>query len=320
MTSEKAKSVATRAALMGATIPEDRDHWLNVLRKGYVGASEAAAFYAGVKSFTDIWTLWHKSKGNVESVTPATPAMEFGSEIEGAIIRFACRQYGLTLLDTPENAIWRSDEYGLAATPDAIALDDEDKLWLIEAKGPWRNWREVAEDGEEVPYQYQIQCQQQMGLTEIPRCLLVASFYAGVPRCHTVEFDPDWWVKHKERAQRFWQSVREHDECPFNPPGTDSADTVLKQLYPEDTGEIITLPPESTEKYRQYLDAHNRKTVADKHEKELKQWFKSRLGDASVGRIPQTNREFTNFKEHRKAEEKPRPAWSGRVARFRKAK
>ncbi len=275
-----------------------------------VWASEAAALYEE-HDWLSLFELWHMKQRLYDPPPVDHSRARWGRRIERQIAESISEQCELEIVSGGGLDCWVDWERGIGATPDFIARDAQGPV-LIECKTSYKHWQGA------IPMMYQVQVQQQMLLTGIPRAVLSTSFFRGEPKPEWLEFNPDFAREHVRRVEAFWGTVRDRDRCPYPPDGSDSSRAVLRTLHPDDSGEIIDLDAEWADVLAEYEAAREEEKAAAGRAKQAQNRLLAAIGDASEARIAGTGKKVTYYTETRAAESEPRPACKFRRFRVKK--
>lgn len=219
-----------------------RDTWLEMRRRN-IGASDAAALFHAHPYKTAL-QLWAQQRGTLPNEDQVdNDALRRGRILEPAVAAGLREAH-------PEWVIEPAAEYvelsgpRLGATPDFYAWPDhhafpeDEKLFLIQVKT-------VIEDVYEAdwtpspPAHFLIQCQAEMLVTGIPRCVLAVMVLDGRKfpiHEYSFKFDPEFAGELEAAAVKFWTAVDSGRE-PAIKHGQDGA--TLAQLYPQGHAEPV---------------------------------------------------------------------------------
>jgi putative phage-type endonuclease len=205
-----------------------------------IGASEIAAII-GLNPYASPWDIWLRKTGQAPDVDQ-TEAMEWGLRLEPAIRQKYADTTRLPLY-VPSESLFRPGVPWARATPDAIALADQEPLspWthLVQCKNvgywPGKEWDETP------PAYVQLQEQWEMYVTDLPRADIAALIAGGEYRVYTVHRDSKLIGDLVELATQFWARVESR-----TPPAVDSStacrDHFARRLV---DSEVVELPADS---------------------------------------------------------------------------
>lgn len=212
-------------------------------------------------------------RGDVEP-QPGNPEMNRGHLLEPAVLNWWRQQHHNATGITEQP--WLALEDWAGATPDMTALDDGNgDACIIEAKtdGHSDHWGDPGTD--EIPLDYAIQVQWQMGLAGVG--LAYVPFLG--PRLAFVEymvrFDPDVYAWLLAEARAFYLSLTNGA-----PPPVDSSPAtlaILRRLHAGITNEEIEIEPAAAAELR---DAHTARAEADARYRAASSAVLATMGDA----------------------------------------
>ena len=218
-------------------IPQDSLAWLDRRRES-IGASETAAVL-GLSPWATAFTVWEQKMGKDTDI-PEHLAY-FGHKLEPVVAGWVedfHPEIG-KVMDAREDRLENGEACGgyrsvecpwLTATPDYLVYVDGVEAWIpLEIKTTARAWNEV-------PFQYQVQVQQQMGVLGAPYAYLAVLQNTNTPMLHRFEFDHDLWDHIVMITREFWE---QHvvTETPPTPVSLAEQATV----WPSETGKTIEL-------------------------------------------------------------------------------
>jgi putative phage-type endonuclease len=120
-------------------IPNNREAWLAV-RRQYITATDVVAI-EGLSSFASAHEVLLDKKGLLPR-KPGNRAMAIGNLLEPLIRAEFARKYDVQAWESQGERIYCDDARHLAATPDGLFLQGEDRL-ILEIKTSMNNWREI---------------------------------------------------------------------------------------------------------------------------------------------------------------------------------
>jgi putative phage-type endonuclease len=282
-----------------------RASWLD-LRRSNIGASDAAALFHAHPYKTAL-QLWAQQRGELPAEDQAdNDALRRGRILEPAVaagLREAHPEWRIE----PAGEYFVMQDARLGATPDFYGFAD-DKRFLIQVKTVLEDIYE-ADWTPSPPAHFLIQCQAEMLVTQIPRCVLAVMVLDGRKfpiHEYSFGFDPDFADELEGAAAKFWYAVDSGKE-PAVKHGQDNA--TLAQLYPDgQTEPVLALHGDND-----FVDACYAYKAAAQRVKEA-----DAQKDAAAGRI------MAKLREHAKAEARDfRISWptipAMRVVQNRKA-
>jgi putative phage-type endonuclease len=261
-----------------------RSDWLE-MRRNNIGASDAAALFHAHPYKTAL-QLWAQQRGTLPDEDQAdNDALRRGRILEPAVAAGLREAH-------PEWIIKPAGEYAvlgdarLGATPDFYAWSDGKPRFLIQVKTVLEDIYE-ADWTPSPPAHFLIQCQAEMLVTGIPRCILAVMVLDGRKfpiHEYAFDFDPDFAGELEAAAAKFWAAVESGKE-PAIKHGQDNA--TLAQLYPDgQTEPVLALHGDND-----FVDACHAYKAAAQRVKEA-----DAEKDAAAGRI------MAKLRSHAKAE------------------
>ena len=259
-----------------------RDEWLTV-RKGGIGSSDAGAA-VGLNPYMsqlELWMIKTGRDGSLPKVDPndETSPMYWGTLLEPIVAAHYTRRTGNRVRKI--NAVLQHpdpDKAWMLANIDREVIGAND-VQILECKTAGEFGARLWIDG---PPEY-VQCQVQhqlavTGKTAADVCVLICGQEIRVYR---IERDDALIARLIELERAFWWYV-EHDTPP-PADGSDSADTALRCLYPNDHGQTLNLKRDKAMSAAFADLVAIREEIAQRQmvEAELKQKIQQCMGDAS---------------------------------------
>lgn len=298
------------------TPANQRAVWLQERKTG-IGASDAAAVF-GLSPYKSPLALYFEKRGEVEMPESEREALYWGRVLQSPIARRYEYETDREIEEPDQFAILRHPTHPfMLATLDATAMAKSPTAKQPPAGG--RGVVEIKNAGffkkeewrDEPPLAFQIQAQHQMFVAGAEWASL-AALVGGV------EF---FWAdiaRHNgfinvllNKVGEFWSRVQ--SGTPPEADGTESTRQLLKQLYPRDNGEIITLESKwanvDDELVRIKIDQKKYQERRDKLENELK----LAIGTATAAQIDGSTAVYTHKWQERR--EFTTPASAFRVLR-----
>jgi putative phage-type endonuclease len=260
-----------------------RSDWLS-LRRGNIGASDAAALFHAHPYKTAL-QLWAQQRGTLPDEDQAdNDALRRGRILEPAVAA-GLREVHPDWRIEPAGEYFVLRDYRLGATPDFYAWSNG-KRCLVQVKTVLEDIYE-ADWTPSPPAHFLIQCQAEMLVTGIPRCILAVMVLDGRKfpiHEYSFDFDPDFAGELEAAAAKFWAAVASGKEPAFKP-GQDGA--TLAQLYPDgQTEPVLALHGDND-----FVDAcHAYKAAAQ------------RVKDADAEKDAAATRIMAKLRSHAKAE------------------
>lgn len=266
----------------------DRALWLAERAKG-ITASEIA-ICAGIAKFSSPLKLFAQKIGagkwgDEEDDVEMPEHMAIGLALEGSIRNLLAdsSRIGKPVHEWQELIAHPTEDW-IRATPDAYVMDGGRRI-PVELKTTGSHWASEWDEG--VPIYYGSQVQWQMIPDDSPygyiACLTAKPVFKLL--WGRVERDEELIQNTLIPAGReFMRRIAEND--PPYPTGKDEDDEALKALYPEARIESVELPGALLDLDEEYQVVSERLKALGKREAELKQTFKSHIGDARKGILP----------------------------------
>nr|WP_295080776.1 YqaJ viral recombinase family protein [uncultured Roseateles sp.] len=258
----------------------DRDQWLEV-RKGGIGSSDAGAA-VGLNPYKSQLQLWMEKTGrdaNLPKTDPndETSPMYWGTLLEPIVAAHYTRRTGNRVRRI--NAVLQHpDEPWMLANIDREVTGMPD-VQILECKTAGINGARLWKDG--VPEYVQLQVMHQLAVTG-KQAADVAVLLGGQDlQVHRIERDEILIQRLIELERKFWRYVVDDVAPPAD--GSDSAETALRALYPQDSGQTLDLSADFAMSgvfsdllaVRQVLDQQSHL------EAQLKQRIQQHMGDAT---------------------------------------
>ena len=240
-----------------------------------IGASEA------YRAINLDYGLWAEKTGLADPPDLSTiERIKWGNRLEGPILQAYQEETGREVVHNDTRDLLRHDEHlFMVATIDAMQQQANRPIGLVEVK---TTSQFMAKDWEEEPpLRHQVQLQHQLAVTGMDWGTLVVLIGGQAMRWFDQNRNDKFIDAMVKREIEFWEYV-----AAVTPPPADSSVScaeTLKRLYPDDSGEIIALPPEAAE-----WDKNLQLIKADLHNQEaarrlLENKLKAALGSATVG-------------------------------------
>ncbi len=264
----------------------DRAAWLEA-RKSGVGSSESPALVLGKHFGRTPMALFLDKVGMREADDGEHEGLTLGTELEPFVRERWMRETGRYC--EPSGRLVRSVRWPfMLASPDAHELDEAGMLvGPVELKtaGSLGDWT----DG--VPEKYRIQCQHQMAVTGEPTCSIavLAGGFGGLAfRWADIARDDSFIEEELVPAcERFWRCVEAR-----TPPGVDGTEATaraLAKLYATPTEETVALGGDMIDLFDRHAAIVETCKAAEQEKHEIENTIKARLGNASVGVLPNGN-------------------------------
>jgi len=141
----------------------------------------------------------------------------------------------------------------------------------------------AAWDDDQVPIPYQVQCQHYLAVTGLP--FAVVGCLVGGQRflVRRVERDEEAIAMLIEREAQFWQLVQ--DGTPPPPDGSQASTDLLKRMYPQAAGGVVTLDHLGADLRERYDEARKHAKRWAEEEQALENLIKDAMKDADVATL-----------------------------------
>ncbi len=288
------------AIVLADTTAMSREHWLEERKRG-IGGSEAGTII-NVDSYKTKRGLWLEKTGKIEPEPAGEPA-EVGILMEPVIDILFQRRTGIKTAEYKVLLQHREYPWMLANLDRVIPgerIGAEYKNVSLRKANEW--------EGDEIPDKHYAQCQHYMAVTGYEKWY-IAALINGNHLVNKLIPRNDQFIDFLiEEEYAFWNCV----ETDTMPDGAFSKD-LLKLLYPETNGAIITLPEISTEYSEQFKIAKANEKEAKLEAERFQVALCGMLGEAYKGLTPDGLFELTwsqvnpkpKFNEERFAVEQP---------------
>lgn len=260
---------------------QTREEWLEGRKKG-IGSSEAPIIL-GVSRWDSPLGLFAEKTGRREP-KDMTGRMKWGLRMQPFLLSDYAEETGRKVVPI-DLAIYRMESHPiLSASPDAMILDTNKGEGILEVKSTrmGRAWTV----GGEPPIEAQVQIQHQMmvtGLGWAAAAVIIdwTDFY------HTPDIAPDKALFEimREMELEFHRRVV-LDDPPKEMDAHQATKEALKLLWPNDSGETISLKADAFEWYHQLLDAKKRIKEDEIKKREAENYLKRMLESATHGVLP----------------------------------
>jgi len=222
----------------------DRAAWLEE-RKGYIGATDLAAIL-GMHPYRSA-LLVYQDKLGLGDPEPMSAAMKRGIKMESYVAEFYAEDANVELRKAPTYRHLEKPHIGVNPDYEALASDGSiDHLVEMKTHNVFMAKGYGPAGTDEVPEHEVIQCQYQMHVSGIHRCVLYVMFGHDDLRPYPFDYDPEVGGMLEEAADRFWI---DHILAQIPPDfvGHPSEEEWLKRRFPTDSGQIVYSNPEVDE-------------------------------------------------------------------------
>lgn len=260
----------------------DRDEWREDRVSG-IGASEAAAAL-GLSPWMSRFELFAIKTGRMPAPDLSdNEAVEFGTRLEKVVAEAFADRTGRRIEMWPQDQVAVHDDHlWMRCTPDAIQFDEEKGEGLLQIKTT-SAWNAKEWDGDESPLHYQIQCMTELAVTGHTwgslACLI------GGQKLVWVDFERNQKFIDTliPNLQEFWRIVQAREEPPITSDRPLAIAQVLSKLHPNDSGEMIELPPDAEQWTADLEEVKEKLKRLEEEKAALENNIKHALGDATYG-------------------------------------
>jgi len=273
--------VAKRPALrLVKTNDLSREAWLNV-RKNGIGSSDAAAA-VGLNPYKSQLELWMEKTGRDADLPKPDPdddssPMYWGTLLEAFVATHYTKKTGNKIRRV--NAVLQHPEYSwMLANLDREVMGSAE-VQVLECKTAGMNGAKLWREG--VPEYVQLQVMHQLAVTGKAAADVAVLVCGNEFRTYRIERDEAMIARLIELEAQFWQYVETDTPPPAD--GSDSADTALRALYPQDSGSVLNLADDvgMGAVFADLVAVRASITTQNALESKLKQSIQQRMGDAS---------------------------------------
>jgi putative phage-type endonuclease len=264
----------------------DRETWLMRRRSG-LGSSDVAAALGISKWDGALIVYASKVYGSEKDVTDA---MDLGTFLEPWVVAKFAKQHP-ELVVTPKPGTFVGEKPWHIATPDALAVDVDGAITMVEAKTASR-WGDDAEEGwgepgtDEIPYGYYVQVFWQCRIMGASKWVVPVLFDGREYREYCGEYVPALGDQIAARADKYWL---DHIVARVEPQADafESTRVLLNQRHtarPKSEGQ---LPYEAAGWAAEYLDLRDQKGDIDNEMKLRANLLRQALvaADCEVGKV-----------------------------------
>ncbi len=198
-------------------------------RKGYIGGSDIAAVM-GLSRWKTPLMLWAEKTGEVQPEDLSDKEyVELGTELEDFVAKKFERKAELKVRRAPKTYIHKEYDFMRCHVDRLITLTD----YVLSCK-TCSAWKEKEWEGEEIPTEYILQLNWELGLTERSVGYIAVLIGGQKFRYKKIDFDNELFDSQIKAAVSFWQMVKDK-----TPPIAEAADnSFMVELYPT-AGEAI---------------------------------------------------------------------------------
>lgn len=246
-----------------------------------IGGSDAAVV-VGLSPFKSAYQLYLEKRGEAPTSDEETLAMKFGMLLEEPIVEHYC---DVTGRDVRRQPLAYHDEHPfMLANIDRQILKDPRGPGILEVKTT-NEWTGKALHGiEDIPDHYYLQLQHYLAVYGYAWGSLAVLIGGSRFAWMDVERNEDVIAELIRQESAFWERVQTGNPPPID--GSARTGELLKKLYPQDSGKVLTInAPELCEAAAMLVSA---KALVKKTEADITAYenmLKSAIGDASEAKI-----------------------------------
>jgi putative phage-type endonuclease len=259
-----------------------REDWLAV-RKGGIGSSDAASA-VGLNPYKSQLELWMEKTGRDGALPKLDPHDEespayWGNILEPIVASHYSKRSGNRVRRI--NAVLQHPDPELPwmlANIDREVIGADD-VQILECKTAGINGARLWKEG--VPEYVQLQVMHQLAVTGKQAADVAVLLGGQHLEIHRIERDEQMIARLIELERKFWEYVVNDTPPPAD--GSDSADTALRCLYPEDSGQTVyfSKEPALSIAYVELKAVRQNIAAQETREAQLKQTLQQAMGDAS---------------------------------------
>ena len=262
------------------TLP--REDWLEVRKQG-IGSSDAAAA-VGLNPYKSQLELWLEKTGRDENLPKVDPhdedsPMYWGNILEPIVAAHYTKRTGNRVRRI--NAVLQHPD---PALPWMLANIDREvtgapDVQILECKTAGINGARLWRDG--VPEYVQLQVHHQLAVTGKQAADVAVLLGGQHLEIHRIERNESLIARLIELERQFWQYVETDTPPPAD--GSDSAESALRCLYPEDSGQTVDFRDHRNLSacFADLLAVRQSIAEQEKLEAQLKQILQQAMGNAS---------------------------------------
>lgn len=200
-------------------------------RAEFIGGSEIAAV-VGVSKWRTPLEVWAEKTGKIQR-SEVSEAAELGSELEDFVARKFMRTTGIKVRRAPK--YYHHPKYDFLRCQVDRLVEGTDELLECKTCGAWvaKEW-----EGEEIPQEYVLQVQWQLGITERSKGYIAVLIGGQCFKHKEILFDKELFDSLVEKAVTFWNEFVMTD----TPPKASAGDSpVLLQMFPSAAGDLVQI-------------------------------------------------------------------------------
>lgn len=259
-----------------------REDWLAIRKQG-IGSSDAAAA-VGLNPYKSQLELWLEKTGRdgllpkIDPLDEESPAY-WGNILEHIVAAHYTKRSGNRVRRI--NAVLQHPDpklHWMLANIDREVIGAPD-VQILECKTAGINGSRLWKEG--VPEYVQLQVHHQLAVTGKQAADVAVLLGGQHLEIHRIHRDEKLIARLIELERQFWQYVETDTPPPTD--GSDSADTALRCLYPEDKGQILDFKDERNLSacFADLLSVRQSIAEQEKLEAQLKQSLQQAMGEAS---------------------------------------
>lgn len=260
--------------------------WL-AARKSGIGASEVASIFGCGYKTSSIITVWaDKIEAARQEIDEETQEMfDVGHEMEPFIARRFEKRTGLKTHDPGRFTIYRHPTIPwLFSSLDRFVVHDEFGPVPCELKHVNGRFRHEWKDGDDPALKFNVQCQTQMEVTGTNHCYLAGWIGGDTLSVHLIERNQRFIDTMLPKLSEFWGYVERREMPPVDE--SEATKAMLGLIYPHDTGDEVSLPPDATEWDHELTDVKEKIKSLESRKTLLENQLRAAIGNASAGRLP----------------------------------
>lgn len=264
------------------TLELTREAWLAVRQQG-IGSSDAAAA-VGLNPYQSPLELWLRKTGRTALLPVDDPNDEdsplyWGTLLEPIVAAHYTKRTGRrvrrikAVLQHPD-----ADKRWMLANIDREVIGASE-VQLLECKTAGINGAKLWKEG--VPEYFQLQVMHQLAVTGKQAADVAVLLGGQKLEIHRIERDEALIARLIEQERGFWHCVETDTPPPAD--GSESADTALRALYPQDTGSTVDFSDDRTlsATFADWVSTRQTLAEVEQLEAQLKQTLQQAMGDAS---------------------------------------
>jgi putative phage-type endonuclease len=268
---------------------ESVDEWLEE-RRQLIGASESPAILGVGYGDENAHTVWGRKTGTLVDDKPDSEVLDWGHEIQPAILRMFSKRTGLIVEDLGQFTLQRCEQYPfIGATLDGLTRTDDGPA-VVEAKNVGvynrRDWEQ-----DEPPLRVMVQIQHQMLAAGCHIGFAVACIGGNRLVWRRVERNERFIDKVLiPQLTRFWGYVQRRELPPLD--DSHATSRLLNALWPEDSGATVAMPDEAALWFDELTALKAAEKLISQRRTGIENHIKAAMGEAAIGALPD-GREFT---------------------------